>query len=229
MTDTSYLTATHWGVYRAQVQNGRLTEMTPFEEDPDPSPIGAGIVGTLDAPSRIRAPMIRESWLKEGPGANTHLRGKETFVEVTWETAERLVAEELTRVREKFGANAVYAGSYGWASAGRFHHAQSQLKRFLNLTGGFTSSVFTYSFAAAEAMIPHVLGSFREFLNTTTSWSSIAESGELFLAFGGVPLKNGQIDSGGLGTHAQRAGLRSAQDAGVEFVNLSPLASDLSA
>ncbi|MEM7067476.1 MAG: molybdopterin-dependent oxidoreductase [Pseudomonadota bacterium] len=227
MEKQSFLTATHWGVYRAQVENGKITEMKHFEEDPDPSPIGEGIVDCLDAPSRVTAPMVRESWLSDGPGSNPHLRGREAFVEVSWETVEELVANEIVRIRDNFGSNSIYAGSYGWASAGRFHHAQSQLKRFLNCTGGFTSSVFTYSFAAAEAMIPHVLGSYREFLNTTTSWGSIAEDGELIVAFGGIPLKNGQIDSSGVGTHRQREGILSAKEAGVEFVNISPLRGDM--
>ncbi|MEM8755234.1 MAG: molybdopterin-dependent oxidoreductase, partial [Pseudomonadota bacterium] len=48
-----------------------------------------------------------------------------------------------------------------------------------------------------------------------------------FVAFGGVPVKNGQIDSGGLGVHAQKPGLRKAAAAGVEFVNVSPLRSDM--
>ena len=227
LNKSSFLTAAHWGAYRAEVSEGKVIAMKPFEEDPDPSPIGAGIVDCLDAPNRITAPMVRESWLKLGPGNNNHLRGKEAFVEVSWSTVEELVANEITRVRDNFGSNAIYAGSYGWASAGRFHHAQSQLKRFLNCTGGFTSSVFTYSFAAAEAMIPHVLGSFREFLNTTTSWGSIAKEGELMVAFGGIPLKNGQIDSGGLGAHRQKEGITRARANGVEFVNISPLRDDM--
>lgn len=227
MSKKSFLTTNHWGTYRAEVEDGRVTAMRPFEEDRDPSPIGEGIVDSLNAPSRVTAPMVRESWLKNGPGTNTHLRGKEAFVEVSWERVEELVAVELRRVRDEHGSNAIYAGSYGWASAGRFHHAQSQLKRFLNCSGGFTSSVFTYSFAAAEAMIPHVLGSYREFLNTATSWRSIAAEGELVIAFGGIPLKNGQIDAGGLGAHTQRDGITMASDAGVEFISISPLRHDM--
>ncbi|MGI9350579.1 MAG: molybdopterin guanine dinucleotide-containing S/N-oxide reductase [Rhizobiaceae bacterium] len=227
MNKTSFLTAAHWGTYRAEVSDGKIVTMKPFEEDPDPSPIGAGIIDCLDAPNRITAPMVRKSWMEQGPGSNNHLRGIEAFCEVSWDTVEELVAKEVTRIRDNFGSNAIYAGSYGWASAGRFHHAQSQLKRFLNCTGGFTSSVFTYSFAAAEAMIPHVLGSFREFLNTTTSWASIAQDGELVVAFGGIPLKNGQIDSGGLGAHRQKEGISRAKANGVEFVNISPLKNDM--
>ncbi len=227
MAERTYLTTNHWGTYRAVVEDGKLVEMRAFEEDKDPSPIGQGILDALNAPSRITSPMVRESWLRDGPGARTDLRGKDRFVALDWSEVEELVAREITRVRDTHGSNAIYAGSYGWASAGRFHHAQSQLKRFLNCTGGFTSSKFTYSFAAAEAMIPHVLGSYREFLNTTNSWSAIADHGQLVVAFGGIPIKNSQIDAGGMGIHSQRAGLEKAVAAGIEFVNISPLKGDV--
>lgn len=227
MPDDLPITATHWGVYRAVVEDGRVTALKDFEEDTDPSEIGHGIVDALDAPSRITAPMVRESWLRDGPGARTDLRGKEPFVEVTWDEVSALVAREIERVRTDHGNASIYAGCYGWASAGRFHHAPGQLKRFLNCVGGFTSSVFTYSFAAAETVVPHILGSYRAFMNTTTSWRSVAEAGELVVAFGGIPVKNGQIDSGGVGVHVQREGLAAARAAGVEFVSISPLCTDM--
>ncbi|MCR9125572.1 MAG: molybdopterin guanine dinucleotide-containing S/N-oxide reductase [Rhodobacteraceae bacterium] len=229
MAPRDILTSTHWGTYRVERSDGRVTALHPFEKDPDPSPIGPGIVDVLDGPTRITAPMVRESWLRDGPGARGDLRGSDRFVEVSWETANRLVADEITRVRRDHGNAAIYAGSYGWASAGRFHHAQGQLKRFLNLAGGFTSSVNTYSYAAAEVIVPHVLGSFRGHLERTTSWRSVAENADLLVAFGGVPLKNGQISQGGLGAHVQRSGVAAAHAAGVRFVNISPLRSDVMA
>jgi len=228
-TDRDLLTSSHWGTYRVDVEDNRVTALRDFEEDTDPSPIGHGIVDVLEGPTRIRTPMVRKSWLEGGPGTAGEKRGEEDFIAVTWEQANRLVANELNRVRDNYGNQAIYAGSYGWASAGRFHHAQSQLKRFLNCIGGFTSSKNTYSFAAAEVVVPHVLGTFRGFLDTATSWESIASDCTLFVAFGGVPLKNGQISQGGTGAHVQRAGISAAQDAGVRFVNISPLRSDLMA
>ncbi len=225
MTGDLPLTATHWGTYRAEVRGAKLTALHPFEHDPDPSPIGAGMVGLLDAPSRIKGPAIRRGWLDNGPGPSDR-RGAEPFVEVSWDEAERLVADELTRIVETHGNNAIYGGSYGWSSAGRFHHAQSQLHRFLNSIGGYTRSVNTYSFAAAEVIVPHVLGTYRPYLERTTSWRSIAQAGQLFVAFGGLPLKNGQINTGGTGAHTQRDGMAQAARAGVEFVSISPLRSD---
>mgnify|MGYP001181327618 CR=1 FL=1 len=221
------LTSAHWGTFRVESQNGKVVALHAFEQDSDPSPIGGGILDVLDGPTRIRAPMVRKSWLESGPGTATDKRGSEAFVEVPWAEAEQLVADELNRVRLEFGNEAIFAGCYGWASAGRFHHAQSQTHRFLNCIGGYTKSVNTYSFAAAEVIVPHVLGSYRDYVYSATSWESIKNDGELFVAFGGVPIKNGQIGQGGIGKHRQRDGVHSAAAAGVKFVNISPLRADV--
>ena len=221
------LTSSHWGTYRAKVKNGKVQELIGWEYDKDPSPIGPGILDIHDGPTRIDSPMVRKSWLEDGPGSNNELRGTDPFIEVGWEKAEELVADELNRVKNTYGNASIYGGSYGWASAGRFHHAQSQLHRFLNCIGGYTRSKFTYSFAAAEAMVPHILGSYRAYLDTCTSWDLINKNTELFLCFGGIPLKNGQISQGGTGNHYQRKNLFEAANSGIEFVNISPLKSDL--
>ena len=152
------LTSTHWGTYHYETKNGRVTALTPFEDDTEPTTIGQGILGVLDHETRITQPMVRQSWLiGNSDNRNTEKRGSEQFVAVDWDTAAQLVGSELQRVIDAYGNEAIYAGSYGWASAGRFHHAQSQIHRFLNVIGGYTKSVNTYSFAAAEVMMPHVI------------------------------------------------------------------------
>ena len=221
------LTCAHWGTYRVEAANGRVTALHDFEEDSDPSPIGHGIVDVLDGPNRIKTPMVRKSWLERGPLATGSERGTEPFIQVSWDIAEKLVADELNRVRSLHGNSSIYGGSYGWASAGRFHHAQSQLRRFLNCVGGFTKSVNSYSLAAAEVLLPHIIGNFHMLLDESTSWPSIAQNTKLFVAFGGVPPKNGQINAGGLGAHCQREGIESSFRSGIRFVNVSPLRTDL--
>ena len=220
------LTSSHWGTYRVQTRAGKVTALLDFEQDTEPSAIGRGIVDVLDGPTRIKSPMVRKSWLEHGPGSSPSRRGSDPFVQVDWDTACKLVADELNRVRQNFGNESIFAGSYGWASAGRFHHAQSQLRRFLNCIGGFTRSVNSYSLAAGEVILLHVLGDVREYLFYPTSWQSIIESSELMVAFGGLPAKNSQITQGGTGNHRQRQAMQQASAAGVEFVIVSPLRSD---
>ena len=221
------LTSAHWGTYHAHVKDGRLTGLSHFAEDSDPSEIGKGIVDVIDNESRIMGPMIRKSWLESGPGSRPERRGIDPFVRVSWDQANQIVAAELERVIASHGNEAIYAGSYGWASAGRFHHAPGQLHRFLNSVGGYTKSVNTYSFAAAEVIVPHVIGHFRDYIYNQTSWASVRDHCQLFVAFGGVALKNGQIGQGGLGRHVQKESILEAHKNGVEFISVSPLRSDM--
>ena len=120
------------------------------------SGMGSWVFWTMTQGSRRQ--WSAKAGLSAGQVPTAMRRGSEDFVEVSWETANRLVAEELQRVIQNHGNQAIFAGSYGWASAGRFHHAQSQLKRFLNCIGGYAGSKNTYSFAAAEVVVPHILG-----------------------------------------------------------------------
>ena len=101
--------------------------------------------------------MVRAGWLDRGPGPDGR-RGAEPFVPVSWPTAIDLLSRELRRVYDAHGGEAVYGGSYGWASAGRFHHAQSQLHRFLNCLGGFVRGEHSYSNGALTVIMPHVRG-----------------------------------------------------------------------
>lgn len=217
------LTMTHWGSYHADVVDGRLLGLSSFAKDSDPSQIGGFDPAVLHAPSRIRTPMVRAGFLDRRGSKG---RGEDAFVPVSWNDAYDLVASELSRIRDRHGNEAIFGGSYGWASAGRFHHAQSQLHRFLNCLGGYTGTINTYSYAAAEVILPHVTGDLWGLEYGHTSWPVIAENTELFVLFGGIPLKNAQVSAGGVSVHHAKAGLKMCREAGVEFVNISPIASD---
>ena len=225
MPATRY-TMSHWGTYEIH-QGRRGPRLKGLEADPDPSPIGLHMLAPEIAASRVWRPAIRQSWLEQGPGARPDLRGREAFVEVDWDTAFALVGNELDRVRRDHGNAAIFGGSYGWASAGRFHHAQSQLHRFLNTIGGYVAHRDSYSLAAASVLLPHVVAPMHWLMTHHNSWDDLAENCDLFLTFGGVPAKNAQVSQSGVGRHHLRAGLRQMAAAGVEFVNVSPVASNL--
>jgi len=94
-------------------------------------------------------------------------------------------------VRRAHGNEAIFGGSYGWASAGRFHHAQSQIHRFLNCIGGYVAHTDNYSYAAVNNLAPHVVGRFSQVvLDDATSWPVIVEHTRMMVMFGGLPKKN---------------------------------------
>ena len=132
------------------------------------------------------------------------------FVPVSWETALELLAAELRRVYGTYGPDGVFGGSYGWASAGRFHHAQSQLHRFLNCLGGYVRSVNTYSYGSSSVLLPHVVGDVSLVMAGATAWPVIVEHTDLLVAFGGLSPKNSAVASGGIGRHTVAPALTSA-------------------
>ena len=221
------LTSTHWGVYEVEVEDGRVTRLKPFAHDPQPSPIGNSMPGALTSPTRVLRPAVRKSYLEGGPGTATHKRGAEPFVQVSWERALDLVAAEVDRVRKDFGNASIFAGSYGWSSAGRFHHAQSQVHRFMNCAGGYVAHVGTYSLGAARTLLPHIIGDMDALRAQHTPWTVLEQHCKLFVAFGGVPLRNTQVNSGGASQHEVGVWLRRLAAAGVQLVNVSPVRSDL--
>jgi biotin/methionine sulfoxide reductase len=219
----------HWGVYEVEVENGQIARLKPFAHDPEPSPIGHAVPAALNSPTRVLRPAVRKHYLENGPGAATHLRGAEPFVEVPWNEALDIVAAEVDRVRNRFGNDAIFAGSYGWSSAGRFHHAQSHVHRFMNCAGGYVAHVGTYSLGAARTLLPHIVGDMDQMRVQHTSWEVMAQHTRLFVAFGGVPLRNTQVNSGGASQHEVGPWLKRLAQAGVKLVNVSPVRSDFEA
>ena len=227
MTTKRHLTLTNWGAYEVETDGHDITAVHPFAKDPDPSPIGQSLKAVRR--SRVMRPSIRESWYRNGPGSNTDRRGHEPFVEVEWDVALEMLATEIDRVRSEYGNEAIFGGSYGWASAGRFHHALSQIHRFLGSIGGYVSQVDDYSIAAGHVITPHVLGfSFDTMMDEAQPhFPEIAEHSELVVSFGGMPIKNSQVMYGGQGRHMLASRLELCHDRGVSFVSLSPLREDM--
>ncbi|MFI9504171.1 molybdopterin guanine dinucleotide-containing S/N-oxide reductase [Nocardia sp. NPDC052566] len=215
---------THWGAFEAASDGERLTSVRPWHGDPEPMPLIGNIASAQHHPTRIDQPYVRKSWLERGPGGAG--RGDEPFVAVSWERALDLLAGELGRVYGEFGADAVYGGSYGWASAGRFHHAQSQLHRFLNCLGGYVRHVNSYSLGASTVLLPYVIGDVGWVMSRATSKSSVARHSELVVAFGGLSPKNAAVTPGGVSRHNTRGWIGAARARGCKFVSISPLRDD---
>lgn len=226
--------SSHWGTFSARTQDGRF-EFKPASGDPDPSPILDNLEAAVAHPLRIARPLVRAGWLADGPGPDAR-RGTDRYVEMDWPEVLDLVAKELRRHGACSAARAqsplpgakVFGGSYGWSSAGRFHHAQSQVHRFLNLAfGGYVKSVDSYSSAAGAVILGYVLGTATTITRDHPHWEELAEHSEAVLAFGGLPLKNTAVSNGGNSVHSAHSCMLRARKRGAKFILIGPIRDDL--
>ena len=109
----------HWGVFSARMHEGQL-EVRPHPEDPDPNEIIQNFPEALGHRARGRAADGAQGLaLDNGPGPDAR-RGRDEFVQSPGTRLWTCSASELARVRDSVGPGAIFGGSYGWASAGRF-------------------------------------------------------------------------------------------------------------
>jgi biotin/methionine sulfoxide reductase len=218
--------SSHWGAFSGKWQGDTLV-VTPHPSDPDPNPIIQNFPSALRHKARVDRPYVRRGWLERGPGKDDR-RGRDEFVAMEWDEVYDLLAKELARVRDTHGVGAIFGGSYGWSSAGRFHHAQSQIHRFLNTAlGGYVRSVNSYSAGASNVILPHVLGGYDDVTRRNVAWSDIVKYTDVVLAFGGMASKNSRVASGGITQHTERKDMAKARARGTDFILISPQRSDL--
>lgn len=215
---------THFGVLEADTDGVALQRVTGWNGDSDPRRVIHNVASSQHHPSRVRRPAVRRGWLERGPGGGG--RGDEPFVEVSWDEALDLVSAELRRVYATHGSSSVYGCSYGWSSAGRFHHGQSQVHRFLNTLGGYVSGVGDYSYGTSGVLLPHVYAPPTALMADATTWEVVQEHTELFVSFGGLSEKNTAIGPGGIGRHATREAVQHARESGCHFVDVTPIRDD---
>ncbi|CNI05308.1 putative biotin sulfoxide reductas2 [Yersinia intermedia] len=226
MSIIRYPQLAHWGAFTAVVEDGKLIRCEPFANDPNPSPLLESITPMVYSDKRIRKPAIRRSWLQQREKSDRTLRGREDFVEVEWDVALDLVAQENRRVRDRYGPSGLFTGSYGWSSAGRLHHARSLVRRFYFSGGGGVDQLGNYSWGSAQFFLPYVIGTFSPLTGRVTSWPSVVEHCELFIAFGGLALKNAQVSSGGSAEHSLKPWLEKLAQKGTPVINISPMRDD---
>ena len=215
--------SSHWGAFTAWREGGELM-VEPHPGDPNPSPLLRNIPAQANHSARILKPMVRRGWLEDGPGPDRR-RGRDELIPMEWDQILDIAAKEVGRVYKTYGGEAVFGGSYGWASAGRFHHAQSQIHRFLNVMGGYVRSVNSYSAGAAAVVLPHIFGTYET--SRSTSWREISEVTEMIVAFGGMAIKNAMVGGGGISRHTELGLMEKAARRGAEFVLIGPLKDDL--
>lgn len=181
------LTAARWGILKASVKNGKIVKSAPWKITSKIPNTLQNTMADLVYNTRIKAPMVRKSYLADPDNPKPELRGLDEWVEVKYEDAIKLVACELKKTREQKGADSVFAGSYGWQSTGNVHVSRTLLHRFMNLSGGFTGVTGDYSTGAAQVIMPHVTGS-NQVYEQQTSWPVVLENSKVVVFWGLNPI-----------------------------------------
>ena len=184
------ISASHWGIFRPIVQDGRVVDVQPFEKDSAPSKNLKKLVKLQTSPNRILHPYVRKEYLENGP-ASSEKRGQDEWIQVTWDQALDLVAGEIKRIYKDYGPAAMFGRSYGWKSSGLVHSAHTLQQRLLNLCGGFVECANSYSTGAIATILPYVTGSSDP---KSTAWPNILKHSERIVFWGCDPLVTGDID-----------------------------------
>lgn len=219
--------ASHWGAYQLLVEDGKIVGTEPHPNDPSPSPIIQSVKDWATSPQRVQRPMVRKGWLAKRENSDRKARGQEGFSALPWDEALDLVSSEITRVAQTHGNDSIFAGSYGWTSCGRFHHAPTLLKRMLGLVGGYTGHVDTYSIAAGPVILRHTLGNDGACVGYANSLDAVADHTQTLVIFGALSPRTAQTEAGGIGSHGLEGILRKIAARGIRVILVSPSRDDL--
>lgn len=189
--NSSGYTASHWGIFKPIFNNdGRIESLVAFKEDPKPSPNLDKIAKLPYSEKRIRYPMVRESYFRDGP-ASRDKRGSDRWIRVSWNDALSLVAKEMRRIYDHYGPNAMFGRSYGWMSCGEVNSAVTLNRRLLRLCGGFVECTNSYSTAAIAPVLSCIFG---ESDPQSSDWDDILNNSRRVVFWGCDPLITNDVD-----------------------------------
>lgn len=192
-TDLWIQSGSHFGAFEARVSNGEWIDTRPFKHDKFPCDMLKAVREIVYNPSRTRYPMVRLDWLRNRDKSDRSQRGDNRFVRVSWDQALDLVYQELERVQKHYGSSGVFTGLADWQMVGKLHKAGGAMDRGLGLHGSYVTTVGDYSAAAAQVILPHVIGSL-EVYEQQTSLPLVIENTNTIVLWGCDPIKNLQIE-----------------------------------
>ena len=214
-------TAMHWGVYRPRVVGG------PTRHGPG----GMGPRSLADRPLRrrglsppARAPPGGAQGLSRARGASREGRGREPFVEVSWDEALDLVADELARVKDKHGNRGDLRRLLRLverrALPSRAEPGPSLPERDRRLRAPHRH---LQPRRRARAAAAHRSARWTTCMSVHTTWNVLAEHCKLFVTFGGAAAQEraDQLPAARSVQSRCRRPLRACARGGVRFVNVS--------
>ncbi len=101
------------------------------------TPFGLGYKSRVYSPNRVKYPLKRVDWDPNGE-RNPQNRGKSKYVRISWDEAAEIVANELKRVKEKYGCEAVLCQADMHGEGKNVAPSHGCPNRLLSLMGGYT-------------------------------------------------------------------------------------------
>ncbi len=143
--------------------NGKITRIRPYQFDniqqadhdfdpwkmeargqtfqaPTRAPLthfGIGYKNRVYSPNRVLWPLKRVDWDPKGE-RHPETRGKSKFVRISWDEAAQICADELTRMKETYGCEAVLCESDMHGEGKNVAPSHGCPNRLLSLMGGYT-------------------------------------------------------------------------------------------
>jgi len=139
--------------------------------------------------NRVRYPLKRADWDPKGE-RNPQNRGKSPYVRISWDEAAQIVADELMRVKEKYGMSAVLSQADMHGEGKHIAPSHGCANKLLSLLGGYTiqtrnqDSWEGYSWGSKHVWGCEPVG---EMQPSGNLWPDIAEHAELLLFWASDP------------------------------------------
>ena len=139
--------------------------------------------------NRVKYPLKRVDWDPNGE-RNTQNRGKSRYVRISWDEAAQLIADELKRVKDKYGMSCVLAEADMHGEGKHLAPSHGCMNRLLSLLGGYTVQMRNqdswegYSWGSKNVWGGEPVG---EMQPSGNIWPDIAKNAEHLLLWGADP------------------------------------------
>jgi anaerobic selenocysteine-containing dehydrogenase len=153
------------------------------------TPFGLGYKSRVYSKNRVRYPLKRVDWDPKGE-RNPQNRGKSGYVRISWDEAAQLVADELVRIKETYGPEAVLCQADMHGEGKHVAPSHGCPNRLLSLMGGYTLQMRNMdSWEGWFWGAKHVWGCepVGEMMPMTNLYPDIAKHAELLLFWGCDP------------------------------------------
>lgn len=220
VTDGRVLVNTSIGPMWLLKQAGKVVGVEPLKQDLAENKLIQAMPDRLYNRARVHAPMVRRDFLKSREKSDRTQRGNRDFVEVSWDDALKLVAEEVQRVKEQHGNASLHKAKSSWGSNhAHLHRTDPMQQRFFNAYGGCSTFFGSYSSQAITEILPAVAWGG---VSASSDWPVIRGNAKVIVLWGANPAVTTRILSGRYATK----GWLDLKGGPIEVIAIDPMRSE---